>query len=139
VVELHPSVVHIMVGTNDVAGNTGANRPEDFKNNIRAMADIAKAHHIKIVLASIPPASSFAWRKTLRPAEQIGALNVWLADFARTEGLTYVDYYRALVGPDGGMKAGTSRDGVHPLVSGYALMKPLAQSALTKALNASKP
>jgi lysophospholipase L1-like esterase len=139
VVALHPSAVHIMVGTNDVAGNNGPNRPEDLKNNIRAMVDIAKAHKIAVVLASIPPASTFSWKKDLRPAPQIKALNTWLAEFARQEGLTYVDYYAVLVGPDGGMKEGKSRDGVHPLVSGYALMKPLAQAAIAKALGARKP
>jgi lysophospholipase L1-like esterase len=30
-------VVHIMAGTNDVAGNTGPGTPDDFKNNIRAI------------------------------------------------------------------------------------------------------
>ncbi len=138
VVALHPRVVHIMVGTNDVAGNNGPSRPEDLKNNVRAMVDIAKAHHIAVILASITPASSFSWRKELHPAAQIVALNAWLSDFARQEGLTYADYYRVLVGPDGGMMPGKSRDGVHPLVSGYALMKPLAQAAIAKSMAASK-
>ena len=53
VVALHPRAVHIMAGTNDVAGNTGPSSPEDFKNNIRAMVDLASTHDIHVVLASI--------------------------------------------------------------------------------------
>ena len=138
VVALHPHVVHIMVGANDVAGNNGPSRPEDLKNNIRAMVDIAKANHIAVVLASITPASSFSWRKELHPAAQIKALNAWMADYARREGLTYVDYWSALAGPDGGMREGLSRDGVHPLVSGYGIMKPLAQAAIAQAMASPK-
>lgn len=133
VVALHPRVVHIMIGTNDVAGNTGPNRPEDLKNNIRAMVDMAKAHHIAVVLASIPPASVFAWNKALHPAPQIKALNAWLAGYAKQEGLVYVDYWSALANAEGGMRDGLSRDGVHPLVSGYRIMEPLAKAAIAKA------
>jgi lysophospholipase L1-like esterase len=134
VVALHPRVVHIMVGTNDIAGNNGPNRAEDLENNVRALVDIAKANHIAVVLASITPAASFSWRKELHPTPQIKALNRWIADFARREGLTYVDYYSALVGSDGGMRKGGSRDGVHPLVSSYRLMRPLAEAAIAKAM-----
>ena len=38
----------------------------------------------------------------------------------------------ALVGEDGGMKEGTSFDGVHPNAKGYAIMAPLAQAAIDK-------
>jgi lysophospholipase L1-like esterase len=48
--------------------------------------------------------------------------------------VTYLDYYTALVGEDGGMKEGTSFDGVHPNAKGYAIMAPLAQAAIDKAL-----
>jgi lysophospholipase L1-like esterase len=138
VVGLHPRVVHLMVGTNDVAGNNGPNRAEDLKNNIRAMVDIAKANHIRVVLASITPASSFPWRRELHPAAQIRELNRWLLDFAQRERLIYVDYHAALTDADGGMRAGLSRDGVHPLVSGYRIMKPLAEAAIAKAMTVAK-
>jgi len=54
VVALHPQAVHIMAGTNDVAGNTGPSSPEDFKNNIRAMVDLARG---RITFKSCWPAS----------------------------------------------------------------------------------
>ncbi|MGZ6017794.1 MAG: GDSL-type esterase/lipase family protein [Phenylobacterium sp.] len=130
VVALHPKAVHIMIGTNDVAGNAGPERPEDLKNNLRAMAAIAKANHIRVILGAIPPASVISWRPSIRPAAQIRDLNAWIAGFAKTEGLGFVDYGPVLAGPDGGMKPALTRDGVHPLKAGYALMRPIAEGAV---------
>jgi lysophospholipase L1-like esterase len=135
VVALHPRVVHILIGTNDVAGNNGPSRLDDVENNIRAMVDIAKAHHIKVILGSVPPATSFFWRPQVVPTPKILAINQWMRAFANSEGLTYLDYYTALAAPGGGIRGGLSRDGVHPLKSGYAIMTPLASAALKKALS----
>ncbi len=96
VVALHPQAVHIMAGTNDVAGNTGPSSPDDFKNNIRAMVDLAKANHIQVVLASILPAERFAWRPDIQPVEQIRRLNAWLRQYASQHKLIYADYYSSL-------------------------------------------
>jgi len=41
VIDLHPKLVHIMAGTNDVAGNTGPTTEKDFQNNLRAMVELA--------------------------------------------------------------------------------------------------
>lgn len=130
VVSLHPAAVHILIGTNDVAGNNGPERPEDLKNNLRAMVAIAKANHIAVILGAIPPAGAFSWRPDIHPAQQIRDLNAWMAAFARAQGVAFVDYHTALVDPNGAMKPGLSRDGVHPLKAGYALMKPLSEKAM---------
>jgi lysophospholipase L1-like esterase len=132
VIELHPKVVHILAGTNDVAGNTGPSSAQDFRNNIEAMTDLAKAHHIRVVLGSIPPAAAFPWRPGVKPADTITALNQWLKSFAQSRGLQYVDYYSVLVDGNGALKADLSPDGVHPNREGYALMRPLALAAIHK-------
>ncbi len=132
VVELHPRVVHIMAGTNDLAGNTGPSSAQDFKNNIIAMVELAHAHQIKVVLASIPPASTFPWKPALRPAADIVALNKWLRSYAMASRSEYVDYYSALVDDQGGFQAALSNDGVHPNRNGYTRMRPLALEAMTK-------
>ncbi len=139
VVALRPAVVHIMAGTNDIAGNTGPNAPDDYKNNIRAMVALARAHHIRVVLASIPPAKSFPWRRDLTPAPWVAALNDWLADYARTEGIVYVDYHRVLAMPDGDMKPGLGSDGIHPDPVGYAIMEPLTRAAIDEAMRRRRP
>jgi len=134
VVSLRPRVVHIMAGTNDIAGNSGPNRPEDFKNNIRAMVELAKANDIAIILGAIPPSATFYWRPELRPAPRISELNAWLHFYARTEGLQFIDYAAAMAGPGGELPAELSKDGVHPDARGYAIMTPLARRALADAL-----
>ncbi|MBP6878072.1 MAG: GDSL family lipase [Phenylobacterium sp.] len=133
VVALRPKVVHILAGTNDVAGNLGPSRPEDFKNNIRAMADIADVHGIAVVLGAIPPADRFLWRAGLKPAAQIGELNAWLKGFAASRGYVFADYHAAMATPEGAMRPAFSKDYVHPNRAGYAVMAPLAQAALDEA------
>jgi lysophospholipase L1-like esterase len=133
VIALRPRVVHIMAGTNDVAGNTGPTSEVDFKNNIRAMVDLARANGVAVVLASIPPTQRFPWRPELKPAPEIVALNRWLAAFAHERGLVFADYASVLATPEGGLRPELTRDGVHLNKAGYALIEPLAQSAITAA------
>lgn len=49
VLDLHPRAVHIMAGTNDVAGNTGATSLETVQGNIATMAELARAHGIRVM------------------------------------------------------------------------------------------
>jgi lysophospholipase L1-like esterase len=130
VVELHPRIVHIMAGTNDLAGNTGPESAQDFKNNVMAMIDLAHAHKIQVVLASIPPASAFPWKPGLHPAADIVTLNAWLRSYAKASGSRYVDYYSVLADTHGGFLTALSNDGVHPNRDGYMKMQALALKAI---------
>ncbi len=134
VVRLRPAAVVILAGTNDVAGNTGPETPQMIEDNFRAMTAIAKRNGIRVVLASITPAYRYPWKPEVEPVEQIRALNTWLKEFSKSEGLVYLDYYGALVDGRGGMREGTSFDGVHPNAAGYAVMGPLAEKAIEEAL-----
>lgn len=134
VIALKPQAVHIMAGTNDIAGNTGAATMEAVLGNIQSMAELAKAHGIKVIIASIPPAGSFPWAQDKKPVPQIAAMNHWLADYARASGFTYIDYHGAMAQADGAMKPGLADDGVHPTKAGYAIMRPLAQHSILMAL-----
>ncbi|MDE2412439.1 MAG: SGNH/GDSL hydrolase family protein [Sphingomonadales bacterium] len=133
VIALKPRVVHIMGGTNDIAGNTGPTTPEAYQNAIRAMVTLAKANHIAVVLGSIPPSNHFGWNPVLRPAPWIARLNAWLKDYAKAEGLTYADYHAALAGPEEELPARYGADGVHPNATGYAAMRPIAERAIAEA------
>ena len=130
VVALHPQIVHIMAGTNDLAGNTGPSSAQDFKNNIMAMVELAQANKIRVVLASIPPASAFPMNPALRPAADIVALNSWLQNYAKASGSQYVDYYSVLADSQGGFQAALSNDGIHPNRDGYTKMHAQALKAV---------
>lgn len=134
VIALKPKAVHIMAGTNDIAGNTGAATMEAVLGNIQSMAELARANGIKVILASVPPAKAFPWAKDKVPAPQVTAINAWLKAYAAKKGLTYVDYHGAMALPDGDMKPGLASDGIHPTPQGYAVMRPLALAGIAKAI-----
>jgi lysophospholipase L1-like esterase len=134
VVDLKPAVVHILAGTNDLAGNTGPTTLEAIEDNLKSMVEIARANHIRVVLASVPPALDFPWRPGLEPSSRIVALNAWARGYATRRKLVYVDYYRALAASHDGFASSLSDDGVHPNQAGYAVMTPLARQAISRAL-----
>lgn len=133
VVRLRPKVVHIMIGTNDLAGNTGPTSPEMYTNHIAAMVDLAKANGIAVVIGSILPAAKFPWKPALSPAKQVVALNTWLKDYAKARGAVFADYHAALVNAEGGIDPDLAPDGIHPNARGYAVMEPIARAAIAEA------
>ncbi len=130
VIALKPRMVHILGGGNDVAGNTGPSRPQDYKNNIMAMVRLAKANGITVMLGSITPAGTMHWKADFRPASTIVWLNGWLRDYAREQGLVYIDYHSALADGTGAFRKELANDGVHPNRDGYAIMKKLLLPAI---------
>ena len=134
VIHLHPTVVVILAGTNDIAGNTGPSTPAMIEDNFRAMTAIARQNGIKVVLASITPATSYPWRAGIAPVATIREVNGWLRDFCGVQHLVYLDYYSAMADDKGAMKPGLAKDGVHPTAAGYAVMGPLAEGAIKQAL-----
>jgi lysophospholipase L1-like esterase len=136
VIDLKPRIVHIMAGTNDIAGNTGPTSLAVIQGNIKTMVEQAQLHHIKVVLASIPPAARFPWRAEIKPAATIATLNRWLRDYAECAHILFVDYYEALNDGSGGLNRSFSEDGVHLNTAGYAAMAPLARAALAQAMSA---
>jgi hypothetical protein len=133
VIDLKPRIVHIMAGTNDIAGNTGPSTLQMTKDNFLCMTEIAVANRVRLIFASIPPASDYPWRPGLDTVTPIAALNTWLKDHARRVHATYADYFSAMSDGAGGMRDGLSSDHVHPTETGYALMRPVAEAALRRA------
>jgi lysophospholipase L1-like esterase len=139
VVALRPKAVHIMAGTNDIAENKDPYDPVATTNNLQAMVSLANLFGLKVLLGSVPPATSFPWRASVpNPHDKIVALNTWLKSVATAQGATYVDYWPVLATPDGGLKPelGINGDAVHPNAQGYALMQPILLAAVNSALAA---
>ena len=142
VLALRPRAVVILAGTNDIAGNTGPATLEAIEDNLASMAELARAHGIRVVLASVLPVSDYdktrdgraIIRTEQRPPAQIKALNEWLKKYAADNGATYLDYYSTLADDRGFLQDELSDDGLHPNAKGYAVMAPLAERAIAAAL-----
>ena len=123
VVELHPRIVVICAGTNDIARNTGRISLEHILDNLQSMVELARANGIRPILCSVPPAGAFGWRPELKPAQDIVRLNGMIRAYADAEGIPYVDYHTPMAAADGSMNADYTKDGVHPTEAGYAVME----------------
>lgn len=134
VLELHPKVVVILAGTNDIAENKGPITIEQIAGNIFSMAELAKANGIKVVLATALPAISYSWRPEIEPADKIIALNDLLKEYAKKNNLVLIDYYTPMVNSEKGLKKEYGRDTVHPSIEGYKVMEVLVKEAIQKAL-----
>lgn len=130
VIALRPRAVHIMAGTNDIAGNTGPSTLLAVKNNLISMVELAKANGIEVLLESIPPAGAFDWRPGLDPRPFISEMNTWMRDYAARENLVYLDYHALLATSDGALRADLGNDGVHPNRAGYAVMRRVLRTHL---------
>lgn len=135
VIQLHPQVVVIMAGTNDIGLNNGYITNEHIAENIQSMCELALFHHIQPILCSVLPVYEYPWRKELEnPAETVRQLNVLLRAYAEQNNIPYMDYYSAMVDDRGGLPAVYSQDGVHPISAGYDLMESLITKEIEKYL-----
>jgi lysophospholipase L1-like esterase len=142
VIALQPKVVVILAGTNDIAGNTGPMTLGQIEGNLASMAELAKTNKIRVVLASVLPVSDYGHdrqgtpldMRINRPPEKILELNAWSKKYAAENGHTYLDYFSAMVDPQGMLQQDLSQDGLHPNAKGYAVMSPLAEQAIRTAL-----
>src|SRR5438552_9514839 len=97
VIDIAPKVVVILAGTNDIAGNTGPMTNDEIQGNLASMSELAHAHGIRVVLASVTPVSSYHTssaaavpQTTSRPIARIQALNNWIRTFAAADNDIYL-------------------------------------------------
>lgn len=132
VLQLHPDVVVILAGVNDIAGNTGPASNEQIFGNIISMVELAKANGIKVILCSVLPANNFYWRPNNKAAQTIIQLNQMIQLYAEENNIPYVDYHTAMTDSKNGLPIEFSEDGVHPNLNGYQTMQPLLEKAVQK-------
>ncbi len=134
VIALHPKVVVILAGTNDIAGNTGPSTLQMIMDNLSSMAEVAKANGIHVVLSSVLPASDYPWKHGMEPNVKIPKLNDMIKAYCGKKGFIYLDYFAKMNDGKNGMIAEYTTDGVHCSVKGYELMESMVVPAIEKAL-----
>jgi lysophospholipase L1-like esterase len=117
---------------------------EQIEGNYASMAELARAHEIKVIYASVLPVHQYTPQAgdmfTQRPPEKIVALNRWLKNYCASSSAVprtscvYLDYFSATVDDKGYLKKELADDGLHPNAAGYKIMAPMAQAAVEKAL-----
>jgi lysophospholipase L1-like esterase len=138
VIDVHPKVLIVLAGTNDIAGVTGPTRNQDIEANYASMAELARMQGIRVIFASVLPVYNYTQEAKesfdLRPRDRILGLNTWLKDYCSRNGLVYLDYFSAVVDQKGMLKRDLSDDGLHPNATGYKILAPLAEQAIARAL-----
>jgi nicotinamidase-related amidase len=128
----------ILAGTNDIAGNSGPISNEDIEANLTSLAELARANTVAVIFSSILPVHNYTPQSqdfyAQRPMERILALNRWLKDYCAANNLVYLDYFSAVVDDKGLLKQDLADDGLHPNKAGFAIMAPLAEKAIERAL-----
>ena len=112
VIELNPKVVIILAGTNDIAGNTGPMTLEQIMDNLKSMAELARANDMAVILCSVLPAEDYPWRPGLKPNEKIPALNKLIKAYCDKSDAMYLDYFTAMTNAKNGLDEDLAHDGV---------------------------
>jgi lysophospholipase L1-like esterase len=154
VVQLHPRVVVILGGINDIA-----QIPLPLiEHNLASMAETAEHHGIQVVLATLPPtglpteerdpdkpsAATIPHDEIVSHAGiatghgEIQTLNNWIKSFANQKHYTLVDYHSVLADDRGNYLKGLTTDGIHPSVQGYERMEPLLRDAVQSAIHVAR-
>jgi len=153
VVQLHPRVVVILGGINDIAQIP----LPSIEQSLASMAETAERHGIHILLATLPPTGPpigeydpdalaaahspgrdeivSGHEEMVSGHREIQALNDWIKNFANQKHYTLVDYHSVLADERGYYLKGLTTDGVHPSVQGYQRMEPLLRDAIQSAIS----
>jgi lysophospholipase L1-like esterase len=149
VVNLHPDIVHILVGTNDVYPGwrlgpcdvpAGSQNAIDSPANVTAMVQMAQAADIKVILATIPPwetdpisvgDAAYDADPSVGRYALIDTWNGWLRQYASANNIPLADYHTSLEASNHeNYIPSLTLDGVHPSSQGYVVMTPVAEEAI---------
>ena len=131
VINLHPRIVVINCGTNDIAENNGPYDEDITMDNITSMTELALSHGIQVVLTSVLPCDEFCWNRSVKDVVfKIQHLNTRIKEYAAQLKLPFLDYYPSMTIDGSSMFEGYSEDGVHPNATGYDQMEALLLNLL---------
>ncbi len=136
VIDLKPTGVIILAGTNDLARGVPLATIENIPTMI---ADLADYYKIKPIFSSVLPVSDYHKdvnpyyeMSKVRPPSQIIELNRWIEAFCKMRRYPYLDYFSKMVDQAGYMRPELADDGLHPNSAGYRVMGPLAVETIDK-------
>ncbi|MHA7862827.1 SGNH/GDSL hydrolase family protein [Flagellimonas marinaquae] len=135
VIDLHPKVVVILAGTNDIAGNTDTMTLEQIHDNMLSMVELAKANSIKPIVCSVLPAVDYPWRPGKEPNIKIPKLNTMLKAMAESQNVMYLDYFFEMADDRNGLPSKLTTDEVHVTKAGYEIMERMVKDAIDKTLH----
>ena len=124
IVALQPSVVVLLVGTNDYQ-RCPTHSNEHILANYSAILDAIaqRLPDTKVLVQSVYPIAKVKYINHYRYGHgNIVALNAAIADLAARHGYTYADVYSLLVVGDEEMNMDYSKDGLHPNAAGYTVI-----------------
>ena len=144
VIDLHPAIVHIMVGADDLAMDDDAQQvfgiAQGFMSSLEEMVNMAKAADIQVILGI----ESVAWASATPPYAQ--QLNAVVAAYGAQNNIPVINYGNALCGcvaSTGGTGIGQNFATVAPYMAplagtnaevptaaGYALMTQMAAAVI---------
>jgi hypothetical protein len=90
-VNLHPAIVHILVGANDAGVEDDGTTPyvvSIFTNNIIGIVQMARAANIKVILATTPPGAPNTFGIT--------QMNAFVESYGAANGIPVINYADAL-------------------------------------------
>lgn len=135
VIDLHPKIVVINAGINDIGEKTGEYDPVFTMDNIKSMAELADANGIRVILTSVLPCKGHGWEPITEVPQKIDDLNNKIKAYAAEKDFCYVDYNTPMRDEVFGMIPAYSLDGLHPNEEGYkVIMEPLIQKAINDIL-----
>lgn len=133
IIGLKPKLVVIMGELDEIAMNTNPASVETRFSNITALAELAQAHQIKVALCSLLPAN-IPWSQSTAPSTKALQINELLKWHAKKNNLVYIDFYRSMVDPRGGLDEKYMKNLVHINLLGYRVMAPLLEEGIATAL-----
>jgi lysophospholipase L1-like esterase len=129
---VHPKVVVLMIGTNNLAGITSSDdvdgKAEEVVRGVRAILNVVreKVPKAKIVLMGITPRNDMAGTAAM---STINKVNARIASFADGELITYLNINDKLADTEGHLFEGVTEDRLHLSIKGYQIwadaLKPL--------------
>jgi len=141
VVDLHPDIVHILAGTEDVALADDATygiTVQNVQTSITAMVEEARNAHIQVVLGTIPPllgGVSGAVPGVFQPTLTL-QINAWIEGYGLANHVPVVNYHDALcvcvgsTAPNDAEASMFTPSGFIPSATGYATMTSLVETAI---------